>query len=126
MQYTRAVNHTTFELAQLARETLAQRLVHDSAGDWCFVTKTTAKPARIAALRATGMPTAEITAQYPELSAVDVKAARISSYLHAANPLASVERLDQPEHAELRQRLVELAALLHAGQPCCAGALQPA
>lgn len=102
------------QLAELARRTMEQRLTRTETGELRFTTPTTALPARVAVLRSTGIPTTDIVAQYPELTAVDVKIARIASLLVDDTLLLNVERLETEGHVELVQRLHELAALVAA------------
>ncbi|MGV3619397.1 MAG: hypothetical protein ACO1OB_01195 [Archangium sp.] len=93
-------------LAKLARKTMAERLTRDEGGQLRFVTRTVALPERIAVLRSTGIPTADIIAQYPELTAIDVKIARIASMTDELG-LLHVDGLS----ADVVARLHELAAL---------------
>ncbi len=111
--------HSLEELAAIAREVLSRTLSRDAAGEWRFSFSTDTRPLRIAKLRQSGLSTAEILAEFTELTPVAVKAARIVSYLPAGDLLAHVDQLRAPEHDELVLRLRELAALLHAGRGCC-------
>lgn len=113
------MSHALDELAQLARETVAERLRLDAEGQWQFVTPTAARPLRIAKLRLTGITTAHIIEEFSELTPIDVKAARIVSYLTVPDLLSRLDLLQLPEHHDLVMRLQELAALRHEGRGCC-------
>lgn len=102
-------------VAELARKTIAERLTRDEGGRLRFVTTTTAMPERVARLRSIGIPISEIRDQYPELTAIDVKIARIAVLLVDEELLLRVDELEGDAHRELVKRLHELAAL-HAAQ----------
>lgn len=113
------MSHSLSELAALTRVTISERLRLGPDGQWQFTTPTGGQPARIATLRNSGVTTREVLEQYPELTAVDVKVARIVSYLTTPSFPAVAELLHNDEHRELVMRLNELAALLHEGRGCC-------
>lgn len=114
------MSHSLAELALLAQRTVKERLQQNEAGEWRFRhVHSGALPSRIASLRKTGLSTNEIIAEFTELTAVDVKAARISSYLQPVDLLERLDLLALPEHAELVTRLHELASILHDGRGCC-------
>lgn len=113
------MSHSLAELAELARATIAERIWRDENGELRFVATSDARPKRIAMLRESHTPTAELIAAFPELSLVDVKAARICSYLKSDDQLSRVDALALPENKDLVERLQELASVVHAGRGCC-------